>query len=106
MDMRWIEALESVQELRRGMCLIACDGIYTGGLREVRPHGRGRATWPDAEEYYGQWWQGLPEGHGVLTLPKYDDKSIPHSSPSACFLSMSCLTMVTVCLLLVHVYLH
>jgi hypothetical protein len=70
LDVGRIQALESVQELRRGTCLIACDGIYTGGLRKVQPHGRGSATWADAEEYRGQWWQGLPEGHGVLVLPK------------------------------------
>ncbi len=71
LDARTIQALECVSELRKGTCLLPCDGVYTGGLRNVQPHGRGRATWPDGEEYRGQWWQGRQEGHGVLTMPKY-----------------------------------
>lgn len=40
-----------------------------GGLKKLRPHGRGRATWPDGEEYKGQWWMGDPEGHGRIIFP-------------------------------------
>lgn len=40
-----------------------------GGLKQLRPHGRGRATWPDGEEYRGQWWMGEPEGHGQAKVP-------------------------------------
>jgi hypothetical protein len=49
--------------------LILQTRLCRGGLKKLRPHGRGRATWPDGEEYKGQWWMGDPEGHGKMVFP-------------------------------------
>lgn len=38
---------------------------YDGTLREGRPHGQGRLTWPDRSTYAGDWQNGQRAGSGT-----------------------------------------
>lgn len=44
-------------------------GLYAGEMKDGRPHGRGKFTYPDGHSYKGDWVDGKKHGSGIFTYP-------------------------------------
>lgn len=46
-------------------------GLYTGEIKNNKPHGKGYIIWEHGSTYDGEWKNGKFHGKGIFTLCKY-----------------------------------